>query len=169
MHDLLFKVAQLLYFVLPAYIANMAPPFVKYWRGWNRPISRRWLGEHKTVVGFIFGILAALFTTYVQSRLNWSGSLASNIDWRLIGAALGFGAMGGDSLKSLFKRARGIAPGQSWMPADQLDFIVGALIFALPWVRPGWPELIIVLAITFAGHVAVNHLAYWLKIRDTKW
>lgn len=169
MHDLLFNVAQLLYFVLPAYIANMAPPFVKYWRGWNRPISRRWLGEHKTVVGFIFGILAALFTTCVQSRLGWSGNLVSYIDWGPLGAALGFGAMAGDSLKSLFKRARGIAPGQSWMPADQLDFIVGALILALPWVQPGWPEIIIVLVITFFGHIVVNHLAYWLGIRDTKW
>jgi CDP-2,3-bis-(O-geranylgeranyl)-sn-glycerol synthase len=169
MRDLLFKVAQLLYLVLPAYMANMAAPFVKYWKGWNRPISKRWLGEHKTVVGFVFGILAALFTTYVQSRLNWSGNLVSYIDWVRIGIALGFGAMGGDSLKSLFKRARGIAPGQSWIPADQLDFVVGALVLALPWARPGWPEVIIVLAITFIGHIAANHLAYWLNIRDTKW
>src|ERR1700687_2831286 len=37
----------LMYLMLPAYLANMAPPFTRFWRGWNRPISRKWLGEHK--------------------------------------------------------------------------------------------------------------------------
>lgn len=169
MHEALFKLAQLLYLMLPAYVANMAPPFVRYWKGWNRPISRKWLGEHKTVVGFLCGILAALFTSYLQSRLVWSGSRISYVDWFPMGLAMGFGAMAGDSLKSLFKRARGIAPGQSWMPADQLDFVAGALVFAWPWLRLGWLEILAVLAISFIGHIVVNHLAYWLKIRDVKW
>jgi CDP-2,3-bis-(O-geranylgeranyl)-sn-glycerol synthase len=29
----------LLYVMAPAYTANMAPPLVKFWHGWNRPIS----------------------------------------------------------------------------------------------------------------------------------
>jgi len=48
-------VLQLIYLMLPAYLANMAPPFTRFWPGWNRPISRRWLGDHKTVVGFAQG------------------------------------------------------------------------------------------------------------------
>ena len=43
-------VLQLVYLMLPAYLANMVPPFARYWPGWNGPISRRWLGDHKTVV-----------------------------------------------------------------------------------------------------------------------
>ncbi len=169
MRELAFHVVQLLYFLLPAYLANMAPPFVKYWKGWNRPISRRWLGDHKTVAGFAVGVLAALAATYAQSRLDWRGSLVSYREWLPLGTALGFGAMAGDALKSLIKRARGIAPGQSWKPADQIDFVLGALVLALPWVTPGWLETLIVLALSFAGHIAVNHLAYWLGIRDTQW
>jgi len=57
---MLFRVLQLVYFMAPAYLANMAPPFVRYWKGWNRPISRRWLGSHKTVVGFGVGVLGAV-------------------------------------------------------------------------------------------------------------
>lgn len=155
--------------MLPAYMANMAPPFVRYWKGWNPPISKRWLGNHKTVVGFLSGILVAIFTAYLQSRYTWSGSLVSHDEWLPIGMAMGFGAMLGDSLKSLFKRARGIVPGQPWIPSDQLDFVIGALVFAWPWLRLGWVEIGIVLATTFIGHIAVNHLAYWLKIRDVKW
>lgn len=52
MNRLALRGMQLVYFIAPAYAANMLPPFVKYWRGWNPPISRRWLGDHKTVLGF---------------------------------------------------------------------------------------------------------------------
>jgi hypothetical protein len=45
------KLLALVYLMPPAYFANMAPPFVKYWRGWNRPIHHAWLGDHKTVMG----------------------------------------------------------------------------------------------------------------------
>ena len=37
----------------------MAPPFVRSWGGWNPPISRHWLGGHKTVVGFAAGLAGA--------------------------------------------------------------------------------------------------------------
>jgi hypothetical protein len=39
----------------------------------------------------------------------------------------------------------------------------------LPWVRLNWQEVVIILAISFVGDVAVNHVAYWLGMRDTKW
>src|SRR5207245_2953937 len=67
----LCRALQLAYFMAPAYVANMAPPFVRYWKGWNRPISRRWLGEHKTVLGFVVGVLAAMLVTFAQWRLAW--------------------------------------------------------------------------------------------------
>ena len=165
----LIRVFQLLYLMLPASAANMAPPFVKYWRGWNPPLNRKLLGEHKTVIGFMLGVLAALFVAYAQSCIDWSGNLVDYSDWSAIGLALGFGAMGGDSLKSLFKRARGIRPGQSWIPADQLDFVLGALTMIWPWARLGWMDVSIILIASFIGHITVNHIAYWLGIRDTRW
>lgn len=153
----------------PAYLANMAPPFLKYWKGWNRPISRRWLGEHKTVAGLLLGVMVALVAAWAQSVIDWGGSLVAYDDWPLIGLALGIGALGGDLVKSLLKRARGIAPGQSWMPADQLDFVVGALIFAWPWARLGWLDVTTLVVVSFVGDIAVNQAAYRLKIRDSKW
>jgi CDP-2,3-bis-(O-geranylgeranyl)-sn-glycerol synthase len=169
MSEFVRHVAELVYFLLPAYVANMAPPFVRFWHGWNRPISRRWLGEHKTVVGFAAGVLAGSATGIVLARIGWAQSPVRPEDWPWAGLALGFGALAGDAAKSFIKRRRGIAPGRSWKPADQLDFVVGALLAGLPWHVPGWTETLAVLAASFVAHIVVNHVAFWLGIRDTRW
>ncbi len=155
--------------MLPAYLANMAPPFTRFWRGWNRPISRRWLGAHKTVVGFCIGVWVALTVTFVQSRIAWDGALLPYANWPLLGLAFGLGAMGGDSLKSLVKRLKGIPPGRPWVPMDQLDFVVGAILLVSPFAPLSWPDVATVLVVSFIGDIAINHLSYALGIRDTQW
>jgi CDP-2,3-bis-(O-geranylgeranyl)-sn-glycerol synthase len=166
---ILSRILQCLYLMLPAYFANMTPPFVRFWKGWNRPINQRLLGTHKTIVGFLAGIVVAVATTYVQSRINWNGSLVAYSHWFFLGLAFGFGAMGGDSIKSLLKRRRAIAPGSSWIPMDQLDFVVGALLAISPWVRLAWLDVIAILIISFLADIVINHLAFWLGIRQSKW
>ena len=59
-----------MYFMAPAYVGNASAPLVRYWKGWNRPISLRWLGSHKTVMGFAAGLAGALVTTLVQHGLG---------------------------------------------------------------------------------------------------
>ena len=162
--------AQLLYFMAPAYVANMAPPFLKFWSGWNRPISARWLGTHKTVLGFAAGVAAGLATAGAQAAIDWQGNFVDYRGaWPWIGLALGGGALTGDALKSLLKRRCGIAPGSRWIPADQLDFVFGALLFSAPLVHLGWRDIAAIAAVSFAGDVAVNHASFALGIRDTRW
>src|SRR2546426_12057565 len=99
----------------------MAPPFVRYWKGWNRPISRRWLGTHKTVLGVVLGVVAATLTTLVQWLGAWAGAIVTYEDWPLLGVLFGAGAMAGDSAKSLFKRRRCVearGPGNPFGPPD---------------------------------------------------
>lgn len=160
---------QLVYLMAPAYVGNMAPPFVRYWRGWNRPISERWLGSHKTVLGAFAGVAAALVVALIQSRVAWRGNLADYDRWPLLGALLGVGAIGGDATKSFFKRRRGIPAGASWIPADQLDSVTGALILIQIDIRLFWPDIALILAFTFIGTIVVNHAAFRLGIRDTRW
>jgi CDP-2,3-bis-(O-geranylgeranyl)-sn-glycerol synthase len=162
-------VLQLVYLMLPAYLANMAPPFTRFWPGWNRPISRRWLGDHKTVVGFCAGLVVAFLVAFVQSKVSWSRGLLPYAEWPLIGLALGFGAMAGDSVKSLLKRLSGIAPGRPWIPMDQLDFVAGSLLLMLPFATLTWLDIATILVVSFVGDIAVNHLSYALGIRNTKW
>lgn len=163
------RLIQLVYLMLPVYLANMAPPFVKYWHGWNPPINAALLGSHKTVVGFAAGVAVGIAVSFVQSRLHWEGSLIAPENWLAAGIAAGVGAMAGDSLKSFFKRRWHIAPGQRWVPFDQLDFIVGGLLALSYFVRLNWTDIALICAISFVGDVIVNHLSFYLRIRETRW
>jgi CDP-2,3-bis-(O-geranylgeranyl)-sn-glycerol synthase len=153
----------------PAYVANMVAPLTRYWRGWNRPISTRWLGSHKTVIGFAAGLLGALATSFVQNAIGYDTGIVDSEHWAELGLRFGVGAMGGDCAKSFFKRRLGIRPGQPWLPFDQVDFVLGALILVAPRSTLGLGDVVLVLALSFIGHIAVNHTAYWLGIREVKW
>jgi CDP-2,3-bis-(O-geranylgeranyl)-sn-glycerol synthase len=164
------RLLELVYLVLPAYCANMAPPFVKYWRGWNRPIHKAWLGDHKTVMGFAFGVVTGVLIAYAQTQLEVGVDLLWQRDaWLAVGLAQGLGTMAGDTLKSFFKRRVGIAPGRPWVPVDQLDFVIGALIPLALLVPLSATDILAILALTLVGDIAVNHVAFYLGIRDTKW
>lgn len=165
----MLRLIDLIYLMLPVYAANMAPPFARFWPGWNRPISRRRLGEHKTVIGFLLGIAAGVVVALIQYEIAWNRSLVRYDDWLVLGIALGAGAMIGDCTKSFFKRQLRIAPGRPWIPADQLDFIIGGLIALSFWIKLSWLDLVWIMTLSFAGDVLVNHAAFWLRIRDTKW
>ena len=164
-----WRVAQLLYLMMPAYCANMTPPFVRFWRGWNPPISARWLGSHKTVVGAAGGVLAAMVVALIQARLRWRGAIADYDRWPILGLLLGVGAIGGDAVKSFIKRRRGVAPGGRWIPFDQLDAAIGALVLVAMRVDLSWSDVAAVLAITFVGDIGVNQVAYRLGIRESAW
>lgn len=163
------RAAQLLWLMLPAYVANMAPPFVKYWPWWNRPIDERRLGGHKTVVGFAFGVVAALLAAFVQSRIDWAWSLARDVPWPSLGIRLGIGAMAGDSVKSWFKRRVGIAPGHPWIPADQMDYLVGALLLVWPVVPLAWSDVLLLATVGFVGHFIITRIGFWLGVRDVRY
>ena len=169
MRPLFRRLPQLLYFMLPAYAANMAPPFVKYWKGWNPPIARRSLGSHKTVLGFVSGVCTAVLVTFIQSWVPWQGSLVPYEEWLGLGLRFGIGAMAGDSVKSLVKRRVGIAPGEPWIPFDQLDFVIGSLILTWSGASLSWLDGVLILVLSPGGDILVTHLGYWLRIRDTKW
>ena len=163
------RVGQLLYLMAPAYFANMAPPFARFWTGWNRPINEQWLGSHKTVIGAVTGVGVAIIAALLQARIHWSGGVVDYARWPLIGLLLGGGAIGGDLAKSFVKRRLGIAPGARWIPADQLDFVIGALALIAPLANFSLSDIAITLVVSFIGDVMVNHLAVKFGIRDTAW
>jgi CDP-2,3-bis-(O-geranylgeranyl)-sn-glycerol synthase len=169
MHDAPFRLLGLLYFMLPAYAANMAPPFVRYWKGWNRPIHARLLGAHKTVAGFAIGVMAGVLVAAMQAAVATPLARVDYSCWPLLGLGLGGGAMLGDSAKSLLKRRLRIAPGARWFPFDQLDFAVGALVLVGAWAGLSWREAGVILLLSLIGDVLVNRLAFALHIKDAPW
>lgn len=159
----------LIYFMLPAYLANMSPPFLRFWRGWNPPVDHRRFGAHKTVLGIAVAIAVAVATTAMQAWLDLPYGPRVGVHWLPAGLAFGIGVAGGDLLKSYAKRRRQIAPGKPWVPFDQLDFVVGALVLVGPYAGLGPLDVALVLLVSFLADLAVNRLSYRLGIKRTPW
>jgi len=185
-----------LWLMLPAYIGNMIPVFVgggapidfgKNWRD-----GRRILGDGKTWRGIILGpILAALFTFILQwlsLNTSWGETFPSwgpSPWWFAIAYALALGALVGDATKSFFKRRTGRKRGDRWIPFDQLDFVVGGLVFGLlagvllqvSGATPSntfldiftWPRVLVILLLTPALHLLVNFIGYKIGAKDVPW
>jgi CDP-2,3-bis-(O-geranylgeranyl)-sn-glycerol synthase len=164
------RIIQLMYFMAPAYVANMVPPFLKYWKGWNPPINRRWLGSHKTVLGFAAGVVAGVLTAAVQSHLGWwTDAIAVRETWLGLGLRFGIGAMAGDTITSFLKRRAAVPSGERWFPFDQIDFVVGALVLIWPVADLSWLDALAILLVSALGHILVNHVGYWLGVRPARW
>lgn len=131
------------------------------------------LGKNKTFRGFFFGCLGAIIFTFLQSLLypyfvNYSLINYSSYNFILIGFLLGFGALFGDSIKSFFKRRLNIHPGKSWIVFDQIDWILGSLLFTSFFI--GFNYFMWMISIVLFGilHIIINYIGYILKIKKNK-
>ena len=81
------------------------------------------------------------------------------------------GALLGDLTGAFIKRRIGIAPGGLLPIVDQIDFVVGAVVFSLPLALIGWEvgRCMTVLLITPPIHLFTNFLAYKMKLKKHPW
>jgi CDP-2,3-bis-(O-geranylgeranyl)-sn-glycerol synthase len=79
------------------------------------------------------------------------------------------GALFGDLGGAFLKRRLGIAPGDLLPIIDQVDFVVGAILFSLPLTIIYWELAVAVIIITPPIHMLTNFLAYKLKLKKTPW
>jgi CDP-2,3-bis-(O-geranylgeranyl)-sn-glycerol synthase len=172
-----------LWFLVPCYLANMMPVFVKRLHVLDYPVDlgrklggKPIFGSHKTYRGVFFGVLAALAGACIQSLLYQDSAWIRQIsivpyalpDSLLLGFLLGFGALFGDLVKSFFKRRVGVAPGKSWFPFDQLDYVAGAILLASPLVVLPLSLVLTMVAISFALHLISVFIGYYLGIRKSR-
>jgi len=169
----LVDVAYALYFILPAYCANAAPVIF----GGGRPIDagrifidgKPILGSHKTVRGFFAGLIVGTLVGFVLQIVSPLQSVLFRYDASL-GFVLSLGALVGDLFDSFIKRRLGFPPGSAFPILDQLDFIVGALIFSLMVSPlPSLHIILIVLIITPPIHLVTNFLAFLLGVKSAPW
>ncbi|HWR64005.1 MAG TPA: CDP-2,3-bis-(O-geranylgeranyl)-sn-glycerol synthase [Candidatus Thermoplasmatota archaeon] len=138
-------IVQAFWIVIPIYVANASAVIVgggtpiDFGKTWND--GRRILGDGKTwrglFAGTFLGMTAGFGLAVVASYLSTSEYnflYLTNFEgfpvMILILFSLCFGALLGDVIESFFKRRIGKGRGQDWIPFDQLDFIVGALLFS---------------------------------------
>lgn len=167
-------IAALLFF-LPAGVANAIPPIankIPVWNRWKTPVDfgksyqgKRLTGDNKTWRGIVTGALIAGLVAVGVSRAVPETIINDHVF--LTGFLLGLGALVGDACESFIKRQRGIKPGVSWRPWDQVDYIAGALLFVMPIAPlPLWSVLTIIL-VYFPGHFVVAYIGYKLGLKST--
>lgn len=137
-------IIQAFWIILPAYIANASAllsgggipiDFGKKWRD-----GKRILGDGKTWRGLFIGTFVGMTAGFGFSAVS---KFALNINFPIrLNDFLGFplmipvlfsicfGALIGDIIESFFKRRRGKKRGESWIPFDQIDFILGVLFLS---------------------------------------
>ena len=177
----IFFIVKCFYLMLPAYFANMAPVLVKkidlfiFPIDFNKKLNKKPIfGKNKTFRGFIFGIgfgMASAYFQFLLYRFPFFKSL-SFFDyqyWILFGFLMGLGALAGDLIKSFFKRRLGIKPGVKFIPFDQTDFVIWALLFIMPVFDVTLKIFLVSLLLSFVLHIIVNHVSFYLKIRNEKW
>ncbi len=182
---LIQQLLQTLWFFLPAMLANMAPiaahnlkvlPSLRYpldggksWRG------TRLLGDHKTIRGVVVGVVVGTLTGCIQYLLSdWPAVSAISIapygDLKialLIGFLSGVGALGGDALKSFFKRRLKITAGQSWALFDQIDFIIGTLLVTSWFADITATHILIALLVIGFGSYLTSIIGVRLHMKES--
>lgn len=176
-----------LWVFIPAGVANVVPIFAAHipaLKPYDKPIDmgkmfrgRRILGDHKTWRGLVAGIVAATAVLAIQqvmvAQFSWSAWLADGVDYSfealptlLVGPLFAIGALGGDAVKSFFKRQLGIAPGRTWFPFDQIDYIVGGALAVLPFIQLTDRQYVLLAVVWLSIHVFSTYLGYMLKLKD---
>ncbi|MEM3755081.1 MAG: CDP-archaeol synthase, partial [Candidatus Bathyarchaeia archaeon] len=62
-----------------------------------------------------------------------------------------------------------IPPGDPIFLLDQLDFIIGAIFFAIPFYELSLEVILLIILITLPIHILANLFAYFLKLKQTLW
>ena len=163
--DIAALIIEALKFIFPAYCANGAPVL----GGGGKPLDfgknlsdgKRVFGANKTFRGFFFGLGIGVAVGVVDC-------LVFGFPW-LFAVLTPLGALLGDLAGAFLKRRLNIAPGGLLPIVDQIDFVVGALVFSLPLMMISWETAVTVLLITPPIHLLTNYFAYKLKLKKNPW
>jgi CDP-2,3-bis-(O-geranylgeranyl)-sn-glycerol synthase len=165
--SVLETIVEALKFILPAYCANAVP--VLAGGGLPLDLGKNFLdgkpifGKNKTLRGFLAGLLVGSVAG-VAETIVFGFPL-------LFGPLVSLGALSGDLLGAFAKRRLGLAPGQLLPVVDQIDFILGALLFSLPLglTTLSWEVAVAALVITPPIHLLTNFCAYKLRLKSNPW
>ena len=166
---------ELLAFMLPCYIANAAPVLVgggaRLDMGIKLGDGRSLLGKTKSVRGFLGGISAGIIAAGVLAHF-WPGLLFGDAKTLFMaGAMLAVGALAGDAAGSFVKRRMGIEAGKQFNVLDQMDFIVGGLVFAYPFAGEAYAleSLAFIVVVSYLLHVGANVIANRAGLKKVPW
>ncbi len=152
--DIALIIVEALKFIFPAYCANGTPVLAgggtKMDFGKNFLDGKRIFGNNKTFRGFFFGWGVGFGVGLAE------GAIFGFQNYTILFALLiPLGALLGDLTGAFIKRRLSIAPGGLLPIVDQIDFVVGAVVFSLPLALIGWE-----VALTAATDYSTNSLVH---------
>ena len=158
-------IVEALKFIFPAYCANSIPVIT----GGGLPLDfgknfidgKPIFGKNKTFRGFFSGLIVGTSVGFMESVFFGYPVL--------LGLFLSFGALTGDLTGAFIKRRLGFSPGDLLPVVDQVDFIIGAILFSLPIYLQTFELLITVLIVTPPIHLLTNLAAYKLGLKSNPW
>lgn len=163
--DVTLLIINALKFIFPAYCANATPVLAgggkKMDFGKNFVDRKRVFGDNKTFRGFFFGLAIGILVGTMEVV-----AFHFPVLFMLL---IPLGALLGDLTGAFLKRRVGIKPGGLLPIVDQVDFVVGAIVFSIPLALLDWQVAVTVLLITPPIHLFTNFLAYKLKLKRNPW
>ncbi len=163
--DVAAIIVQSLKLIFPAYCANAAPVIVggglSMDFGRNFVDGRRIFGKNKTFRGFFFGLTIGVLVGLIDVFLfgfPWLFVIFSPL-----------GALLGDLTGAFIKRRLNIRPGGLLPIVDQIDFVIGAIVFTLLLMPISLEVAVAMLIITPPIHLLTNFAAYKLKLKSNPW
>lgn len=175
-------IIEVIWLLLPAALANMAPILtakalpkldtpIDFKKAWN---GNELFGSHKTYRGLISGAVTGFIVFNIQQACYQSFSYIEEISFfkynevsPFFGAWMGTAALLGDLIKSFFKRRFSIAPGKPWIPFDQIDWIIGALISLRFIFIPSFSLVFTSLFVYLCLHFLFKYIGFLLKLSST--
>lgn len=182
MNPAVFFLLRCLYLIPPGVAANMAPVLVKdIFRRLAIPVDfgkkigkKRIFGDNKTIRGVIFGVIFSVVLAYLQFILYRYPVFRAlsffdySAKWLYVGLLIGLGVMFGDLVNSFIKRRIGLKPGKPFIPFDQLNALLGGILFMLPVYVPPIGVIAALIVMTFCLHIGFNLLGYYIGLKKTK-
>jgi CDP-2,3-bis-(O-geranylgeranyl)-sn-glycerol synthase len=170
--EIIQLIIEALKFIFPAYCANAIPVITG--GGYPMDFGKKFLdgkpifGKNKTFRGFFSGLAVGVAVGLVET-VFFSYPI-------FFGLILSLGALLGDLAGAFVKRRLGLAPGGLLPVIDQVDFIIGAIVFGaleqllfFSFQILSWELIITVLIITPPIHLLTNFVAYKLGLKDNPW
>jgi len=171
----------ILYLAIPAFVANMMPIVAaklhmcpqlaipidcgKKMRG------REILGKNKTIRGLLIGMLSSTLIALIQFYLPFFEAIKFDTATTaiLFGIVAGFGALFGDAIASIIKRQSDVPSGKPLIPLDQIDYIIGFIVFTLPFISWSFLGVFFLLGFALIANPLTNLTAYLFGIKNTYW
>jgi CDP-2,3-bis-(O-geranylgeranyl)-sn-glycerol synthase len=133
-------------------------------------------GNHKTWRGLICGTVIGILVIFLQfwlyqfpfiKKISFFDYTSINI--LFFGFLISLGAVFGDLLFAFLKRRQNIKPGKSWVPFDQINYVIGAFLFLTPFLRLDPIIWLTILVLTPILHILANHIAYFAGWQKNRW